>query len=121
MTTDDKQRIEYMLQEAKELALPYNDQLSNAEEFILWNLPDEIGLDWIAAREMEIINNLEQSKVLPQCTIDKMNYIVDQFENAFDVPMDEVFSHNAMKNSKFWAELREIATELVVELQRTLM
>ena len=119
MTIEDRQRIKYMLNEATELAASYPEQLSNVEDFILWNLPDEFGLSWIAARDMEIINQLESSGVLPQKLIDAMNDIVDQFDNAFEVSDDEsndVFTHEAMKESIFWTDLRRTAKQIAEEL-----
>lgn len=105
------------------LAFSYDDQLRNMEDFARWNLPDEIGLEWIDARDTRKISILHKSCVVPYDAIALLNQIVQRFDNAFDLPeaeRDKVYSHEAMQNNAFWDIQRQDAHTLIPILKRAL-
>ena len=113
----------YILNELNELSLPYDEQFTNMDDFARWNLPDEIGMGWIAVRDMEIIDNLSKCEVIPEWAIAKLNQIANHFDKAFSFPEEEqskIFTHEAMRESKFWHEMRNTALEVIPVIYQAL-
>lgn len=106
-----------------DLAAPYDVQLENMEDFARWNLPDELGLEWIDARDMRQIIRLHENCVIPCDAVEMLNQIVQRFEDAFHLPeaeRDKVYSHEAMQGSAFWDTQRQAAQTLVPILKEAL-
>ena len=123
MKQEIKNWLLYVLNELNELSLPYNEQYDDMEDFVRWNLPDEIGMGWIAVRDMEIINNLSKCRIVPEWVIEKLDQIVNRFDEAFSLPENEqaaIFTHKAMQESDFWRDMRNEALALIPVISQLL-
>ncbi len=115
--------LRFMYDETCNLAAFYDVQLENMEDFARWNLPDEIGLGWIDARDTKRIKTLQESGVISYDVAEMLNQIVQRFEDAFDLPeaeRDKVYSHEAMQGSAFWDTQRQAAQTLAPILKRAM-
>ncbi len=104
-------------------AFLYDVQFENMEDFARWNLLDELGLEWIDARDTRKISGLHEFGVIPYSAVEMLNQIVQRFEDAFDLPeteRDKVYSHEAMQGSAFWDTQRQAAQTLVPILKRAM-
>lgn len=93
----------------QELTQDYEIQYYNMEEFVRWNLPDEIALEWIDAEGM--IEILEKGNCLSDELLKLLKLIISNFNSAFEQEDYCVYTHDAMKSSDFWNEQRRIATK----------
>ncbi len=85
---------------AGELAQDYDTQYHHMEEFVRWNLPEEIALEWIDAEG--IISVLECGKCISKEEADMLREIISAFVIEFDKSNNFVWTHEAMKTSAFW-------------------
>ena len=103
-------RCAYVINLEKKLSMDYVDQYNAMEEFARWNLPEEIGLEWIDAEEMGIIGSDELIQSMSYDSIILLKEIVKNFNNAFEDPtMDDVWTHEAMQKHGFWNNQRLLA------------
>lgn len=100
------------------LAMSYKEQFNQMEGFVRWNLPEELGLEWIDA-EYIIFQAPELSNVLTEEQKNILYKIYNNFLSAFDKKTDsEVWTHEAMQTHPFWQKQRTLARQFL-ELNAT--
>ena len=105
-----QKRINYVLDLVEALSLDYNEQYQGIEPFAKWNLPEEIGLEWIDAYEMGILTSVIESDVMPENCQKLLIKIYNDFNMAFDnLEYSEIWTHQAMESHPFWQKQREAA------------
>lgn len=114
MKESEKNSFNFVLNLTKELALDYDKQHNNMESFARWNLPEEIGLEWIDAECM--IDILYCSKIITQQVYDALKSIVNGFILEFEKNNNPVWTHEQCKNSDFWNNQRKKAKEIIIQL-----
>lgn len=96
----------YTLSRLKELGAPYEEQKKATEDFALWNLPTELSDDWC---NMEyFIKVLYDNKKIDDNIRGILFQIKDNFEKCTS---EEIFTHEGMKYSEFWAKQRQLAKQ----------
>ena len=100
---------------AEELAQDYDIQYQHMEEFVRWNLPEEIALEWIDAEGM--IDVLECGKCISEETIDILRGIISAFDLEFEKNNNLIWTHEAMKESAFWNMQRLNAKEVLNRME----
>lgn len=91
------------------LAKDYNEQLEQTEEFVRWNLPDEIGLEWMDA-EYVVLQAPELQSVLSEEQRSILCEIYDNFLSMFNEKAnDKIRTHAAMQSHPFWQNQRVLA------------
>ncbi len=109
--------LKYMINAAKYLAKGYDEQYDEMEWFARWDLPEEIGEEWIDAKG--IICSPQLLKTIPHESLVLLLRILFNFENAFTNPaMIDVWSNEAMKTHKFWEEQRQLAKSFLESLDK---
>lgn len=116
--TDKKQDyIKRIIDLCELLTKDYDEQCNSFEDFVRWNLPDEIGLSWI---DDEYI--LKSEIVKDVLGIKRTNIVItifNNFENAFANHCD-VWTDHAMKTHFFWKTQRDLAKQLLSSLDASL-
>ena len=97
----------------KELAQDYDVQYQHMEEFARWNLPEEIGQEWLDAEGM--VRALEEGKCISLDFLNALKDIIFAFAIEFEKPNNPVWTHEAMKTSDFWKMQRTRAKRLLDE------
>ena len=105
----------FILNLAIELAQDYDVQYQQMDEFVRWNLPEEIALEWIDAAEM--VNVLEHGKCIPKETIEVLREIISAFVLQFEKNDKSVWTHEAMKIKTFWNIQRLNARKVLDKLE----
>lgn len=114
----DNDELKFMINEARCLSLSYEEQYIEMEEVARWNLPEEIAMEWIDAKG--IIFSKELSSVITEEARQLLIQILSNFEYAFEHSKEEdVWSHDAMKESGFWDEQRKLAKQFLGLERRT--
>lgn len=111
---DKEEKLKYMwcmYSDALYLSKPYEMQYIEMEEFVRWNLPEEIGLKWADDAE-GIINTIKYESILPTEVISILSEIRQNFLEAFkldEASYKEIWTHEAMKMHPFWTGQRKLA------------
>ena len=105
----------FILNLAKELAQDYDIQYQHMEEFVRWNLPEEIAIEWIDAEGMVAI--LECGKCIPEETVEILREIINAFILEFEKIDNPVWTHESMNRSAFWDMQRLNARRLLDKMK----
>ena len=82
------------------------------EWFVRWNLPEEIGLEWIDAKG--IITSKALALILSTESANLLVKILNNFELAFtDSQKKDVWTVDAMYKHPFWTEQRSLAKQFL--------
>ena len=101
-----------MMNAASYLASDYEKQYREMEPFARWNLPEEIGLEWIDATEI-IHSDALSGRVSEEAKAILIS-IRNHFEDAFkDSSKAALWTADAMKSSSFWEEQRSLAKQFL--------
>lgn len=103
--------LKYIEDLVKELSKDYSVQYQSMECFVRWNLPEEIGLEWIDAEEV-IKSDILQS-VIPEKAYTILLNILANFDDAFDCMDSDIWTHKGMQDNAFWREQRTYAREFI--------
>ncbi|MBQ4282904.1 MAG: hypothetical protein IJB96_03140 [Lachnospira sp.] len=104
----------FMKELTEELSEEFEGQYERMESFARWNLPDEIGMEWIDAEGM--IDILEKSNSVSKDLTKKFREIVSRFELEFKNSDSEAWTFEGMKSGEFWSEQRRRAREILQEM-----
>ena len=113
---DDVKNLErdcynYLLKLAEELANDFETQYNNMEPFAQWNLPEEIGLEWIDAEGM--LNIIKKNNEVSKIVVDILQLIIDNFGLEFEKMNDYIWSFEGMRTSDFWSNQRLLAKKVL--------
>lgn len=101
----------YLINLATELAADYETQFQSMEEFVRWNLPEEIALEWLDAEGM--IQILKNADLPPKDELEILELIIYNFNRAFDESLCHVWTHAAMQSDDFWQQQRKLAQQIL--------
>ena len=119
MIKDKKKSNEliYMLKAACYLSMDFKRQFEQMEWFARWDMPEEIGMEWIDAEGIIYSNELSQD--ISDDSLQLLVKILDNFKYAFDSPIEsDVWSIESMQNHPFWIEQRSLAKRFLKSVQR---
>ena len=101
-----------MINAACYLAADYDKQYNEMESFVRWNMPEEVGLEWIDATE--IIYSDALSRMVSEEAKAILITIRNNFDDAFkDSSKATLWTSDAMKSSSFWEEQRSLAKQFL--------
>lgn len=104
--------LKYMINLARYLSMEYEKQFHEMEWFARWDLPEEIGMEWIDAKG--IIFSKELAQVISTESVHLLVKILNNFELAFtDSKKKDVWTDDAMYKHPFWAEQRSLAKQFL--------
>lgn len=102
--------VEYIISLVKTLSKDYDSILLETEPFVRWNLPEEIGMEWIDAFDMGILSSFMKIGSIPNTTKNLVLQIYNNFNDAFEIHcIQSVWTHESMKKSDFWDMQRALA------------
>ena len=105
-----------MIETARYLSMDTHTQYHEMEGFARWNLPEEIGLEWIDAEG--IIHSEELASTISNKSVNILNEILNNFKDAFESPMkDNIWTLNAMDRHPFWKNQRTLARQFLDSVQ----
>ncbi len=106
----------YMINAAEYLSMCYEKQYNEMEWFARWDLAEEIGMEWIDAKEIIYSKNLTQA--ISDESSQLLKKILLNFEQAFEKTTESnVWTFEAMINHPFWKEQRELAVAFLKEIK----
>ena len=115
MTKDSikSDELKYMINAARYLSMDYDEQYNEMDWFARWDLPEEIGLEWVDAKG--IICSKELAQAISSESLQLLVKILNNFECAFESPMKtDVWTTDAMRTHPFWEEQRKLAKRFLI-------
>lgn len=109
MTYQEKGSVSLVKFLLNNLKNDYAKQYEDMEDFVRWNLPEETALEWIDA--LGAVDILKKSNLFPDEFISLLYQIIENFDKAFDIPDNPVWTHEAMKTHPFWENMRSLAKQ----------
>ena len=104
--------MKYMINLAKYLSMDFEKQFHEMEWFARWDLPEEIGMEWIDAKG--IITSKALGQIISTESAHLLTKILNNFELAFsDSKENGVWTVEAMYKHPFWAEQRTLAKQFL--------
>ena len=96
--------------------MEYEKQFHEMEWFARWNLPEEIGMEWIDAKG--IITSEALSQIISTESVHLLEKILINFELAFmDSEKKDIWTADAMYRHPFWTEQRNLAKQFLESVQ----
>ena len=92
--------------------MDYEKQYNEMECFARWDLPEEIGMEWIDATG--IITSKALSQIISIESVHLLTKILGNFERAFaDSEEKGIWTVEAMSKHPFWIEQRTLARQFL--------
>lgn len=109
---------QYTLDRLKELSNPYVEQLKKTEDFARWNLPDDFAEDWSnMGYFIEILYSNHKIDEKTKCLLYEICCQFNKYSYGEPAFSSEVWSHDAMRSSIFWTELRNLAKQALEHME----
>ena len=106
--------IKYLKNITQRLAMSYDEQNANIEEFAKWNLPSDLATDW--ENYDYFVNILFEANIIGKEMVAKFKSIDSNFLEATEE--DVIWEHEGLKDHPFWKKQRVLASALLDDLAK---